>query len=236
MHACMRDPCTASLSRSPHPAPVLVLPAVASAGGAADLYPAAAAAAIDAWLATALGIERAAAAWCQPGSAAATAEQRAAARAQLEAVLVQLETALAGSSRLAGAATTLADVAVLSSLLPLYQDVLGLDAQQQFGSVTRWLQACAAEPQFAAVLGGCHACSAAAHTSCARAAAALQLAFFPVSAAAAAELLPLLLASAAIAGHCHLPRTVALLPLPLAQCLPQAGRTQLGATAHSRLL
>ncbi|EFN58150.1 hypothetical protein CHLNCDRAFT_141931 [Chlorella variabilis] len=131
---------------------------VASAGGAADLYPAAAAAAIDAWLATALGIERAAAAWCQPGSAAATAEQRAAARAQLEAVLVQLETALAGSSRLAGAATTLADVAVLSSLLPLYQDVLGLDAQQQFGSVTRWLQACAAEPQFAAVLGAVSLC------------------------------------------------------------------------------
>lgn len=127
--------------------------AVATAGSAADLYPPAAAAAIDSWLSSAGVIEAAAAAWCQPTAAVANPEQRAAAKQQLEAALGQLEAALAGSSHLAGGAATIADVAVLASLLALYQEVLGRDVQQQYGAVTRWLQACAAQPQFAAVLG-----------------------------------------------------------------------------------
>lgn len=127
--------------------------AVATAGDAADLYPASSAAAIDGWLAVAAGIETAAAAWCQPTCGAATPEQRAAARQQLEAALAQLEAALASSAYLAGAAPTIADVAALSALLPLYQEVLGQDVQQQYAAITRWLQACAAQPQFAAVLG-----------------------------------------------------------------------------------
>lgn len=137
---------------------------MATAGGSTDLYPASSAAAIDAWLATAAGIEAAAAAWCQPTCSAATPEQRAAARQQLEAALAQLEAALASSAYLAGAAPTIADVAVLAALLPLYQEVLGQDVQQQFAAVTAWLQACATQPQFAAVLGepaggeGWHCC------------------------------------------------------------------------------
>lgn len=127
--------------------------AVATAGGAADLYPSSSAAAIDGWLAAAAGIEAAAAAWCQPTCGAATPEQRAAAQQQLEAALAQLEAALASSAYLAGAAPTIADVAVLAALLPLFQEVLGQDVQQQLAAVTRWLQACAAQPQFAAVLG-----------------------------------------------------------------------------------
>lgn len=127
--------------------------AVATAGGA-DLYPAASAAAIDGWLATARGIEAAAAAWCQPTAGAASAEQRAEARAQLEAALGSLQAALGGGAAyLAGAAPSIADVAVLAALLALYQEVLGQDVQQQYGAVTAWLQACAAQPQFAAVLG-----------------------------------------------------------------------------------
>lgn len=127
--------------------------AVASAGGAAALYPPEFAESIDSWLATARSIEHAAAAWCQPTAAVASAAQRIAARQQLESALARLEAALANSSHLAGARTTLADVSVLCSLLPLFQTVLGQDVQQLCASVTRWLQACAAEPQFAAVLG-----------------------------------------------------------------------------------
>ena len=130
--------------------------AVGTAGAENGLYPAAAAAAIDAWLGTARSIEQAAAAWCQPGCQSANGEARATARQQLEAALAQLEAALAGgSTHLVGAAATIADVAVVSALLALYQDVLSQEAQQQYAAVTRWLQACAALPQFAAVLGGC---------------------------------------------------------------------------------
>lgn len=132
------------------------MPAVASvAGGSADLYPAASAVAIDGWLASARSIEQAAAAWCQPTAAAASADERAAARASLEASLAQLEAALAGGAAYlaGGAAPTIADVAVLSSLLPLFKEVLGQDVQQQHVAVTRWLQACATQPHFAAVLG-----------------------------------------------------------------------------------
>ncbi|PRW56769.1 valine--tRNA ligase isoform A [Chlorella sorokiniana] len=135
---------------------------VATTGGTADLYPASSAAAIDGWLATAAAIEAAAAAWCQPTCGAATPEQRGAARQQLEAALAQLEAALASSAYLAGAAPTIADVAVLAALLPLFQEVLGQDVQQQFAAVTRWLQACAAQPQFAAVLGSLALCQQAA--------------------------------------------------------------------------
>lgn len=130
---------------------------MATAAGA-DLYPAAAAAAIDGWLATARGVEAAAAAWCQPTAGEASPEQRAEARQQLEAALGALQAALAGGAAyLAGAAPSIADVAVLSALLALYQEVLGQDVQQQYGAVTAWLQACAAQPQFAAVLGECSA-------------------------------------------------------------------------------
>ena len=129
--------------------------AVGTAGAENGLYPAAAAAAIDAWLGTARSIEQAAAAWCQPGCQSADGEARAAAQQQLEAALAQLEAALAGATHLVGAAATIADVAVVSALLALYQDVLSQEAQQQYAAVTRWLQACAALPQFAAVLGGC---------------------------------------------------------------------------------
>lgn len=144
--SCARSGCTVN---TPHAS----LCAVATTGGAANLYPASSAAAIDGWLAIAAGIETAAAAWCQPTCGAATPEQRAAARQQLEASLAQLEGALASSAYLAGAAPTIADVAALSALLPLYQEVLGQDVQQQYAAVTRWLQACATQPQFAAVLG-----------------------------------------------------------------------------------
>lgn len=134
------------------PGPLLAVASVP--GGVADLYPAASAAAIDGWLAAARTIEQAAAAWCQPTAAAASAEQRAAARSSLEASLAQLESALAGTAYLAcGAAPTIADVAVLSSLLTLYKEVLGRDVQQQHAAVTSWLQACATQPHFAAVLG-----------------------------------------------------------------------------------
>lgn len=132
------------------------MPAVASVpGGSADLYPAASAAAIDGWLGTARAIEQAAAAWCQPTAAGASAEQRATARASLEASLAQLESALAGGAAYlaGGAAPTIADVAVLSSLLALFKEVLGQDVQQQHAAVTSWVQACATQPQFAAVLG-----------------------------------------------------------------------------------
>ena len=73
---------------------------MATAGGATDLYPAAAATEVDAWLATARGIEQAAAAWCQPTCQAASDEQRSEARAALEATLAQLDARLAGNSYL----------------------------------------------------------------------------------------------------------------------------------------
>lgn len=126
---------------------------VASVGTGAALYPPASAATIDGWLATARSLEQAAAAWCQPTAASASPEQRAEARQAVEAALAQVDAALTGSAYLAGAAPTLADVAVLSSLLSLFKQVLGQDVQQQHPAVTRWLQACATQPQFAAVLG-----------------------------------------------------------------------------------
>ena len=127
---------------------------MATAGGADGLYPSAFAATIGAWLGTARGIEQAAAGWCQPGCQAADGAARATARQQLEAALAQLEAALAGgSTHLVGAAATIADVAGVSALLALYQEVLSQEVQQQYAAVTRWLQACAALPQFAAVLG-----------------------------------------------------------------------------------
>lgn len=140
-------------------------PAVATAES--GLYPANCAAAIDSWLATARSIEAAAAAWCQPTAAAASAEDRAAARAVLEPALAQLDAALAGGTHLAGgAAPTIADVAVLAAVLPLFQEALGADAQQQHAGVARWLAACAALPQFAAVLGEPLRVARGGHTLC----------------------------------------------------------------------
>ena len=48
---------------------------------------------------------------------------------------------------------TLADIAVASSLLPLYQDVLGQDVQAAHANVTRWQRELLGHPNFHAVLG-----------------------------------------------------------------------------------
>ena len=169
--------------------PCAPLLAVATFGGAVDLYSAANSRAVEEWLGLAGGVERAAAAWVEPTCQAASPEERGAAKQQLQAALQQLEARLAGSSHLVsgsswlarrrpppraqqgrrcrsatkpcaparaaqvGDSLTLADVAVLASLAGLYQGVLGQDVQQQYGGVTRWLQATAAQPHCAAVLG-----------------------------------------------------------------------------------
>lgn len=95
--------------------------AVATAGGASTLYPAAATATIDTWLELAQRLEAAAAAWLPPTCTAATPQQRQAAQQEVEAALQQLETQLGRSGAgayLVGDGVTLADVGGVTPLPP----------------------------------------------------------------------------------------------------------------------
>lgn len=128
--------------------------AVATASGsAASLYPATTAAEIDDLLDLAHEIDTHAAAWLQPTCAAASAEDRTAAKAELEKLLHVLDTRINDSNHLVGGAVTLADIAVASSVLRLYQDVLGQDVQQAYPCLTRWLTEVLRHDHFDAILG-----------------------------------------------------------------------------------
>lgn len=130
------------------------MPSVSSAGNGSSLYPTEGSADIDRWLELADGVDAAAAAWLPPTCHAASPEARAEAQAAVEAALGKLQAALSGGGPyLTGGAVSLADVAVLAALAGLAQAVLGRRVQAAFPAVTSWLQATAAQPHFAAVLG-----------------------------------------------------------------------------------
>ena len=98
-------------------------------------------------------IERHAATWVEPTCQSATPEEREAAATALTALLHNLETRIEGTDYVVGNGVTLADIALASSLLALYQDVLGKDVQDTTPHIVRWLQGLLARPNFHAILG-----------------------------------------------------------------------------------
>ena len=98
-------------------------------------------------------IDTHAAVWVQPTCQIASDEDRETAAAALTALLHSLETRIEGVDYIIGSGVTLADIALASSLLPLYQDVLGVDVQASTPHIVRWLQGLLAHPNFHAILG-----------------------------------------------------------------------------------
>lgn len=134
--------------------------------GSGKLLPAApvAAANADAWLDLAKQIEAAAFAWVQPFAsepARNTEYQRDVARTFIERSLGALQTHLqtAAGGRLAGGATSAADVVMACTLLPLYESVLGAKVRAAYPAVEKYLASLAAEPALAKVLGKPAFCS-----------------------------------------------------------------------------
>jgi glutathione S-transferase len=118
-----------------------------------SLYPSATAAEIDDLLDISEQIERHSAAWIEPTCQSVTADDREAAKTALTALLHSVETRIEGADFVVGNGVTLADIALASSLLPLYQDVLGQDVQATTPHVVRWLQGLLAHPHFHDILG-----------------------------------------------------------------------------------
>jgi glutathione S-transferase len=98
-------------------------------------------------------IETHAAAWIEPTCQSATSADRDTAAAALTALLHTLETRIEGVDHVVGNGITLADIALASSLLGLYQDVLGKDIQETTPHIIRWLQGLLAHPNFHSILG-----------------------------------------------------------------------------------
>jgi glutathione S-transferase len=98
-------------------------------------------------------IEEASAAWLPPSCFSATQEQREAAKRSITAALSRLNGQLEKKNNLLGGTTTLADIALASAVLPLYQEILGQAAQAEHGHVTAWLSEQLKLQQFAAILG-----------------------------------------------------------------------------------
>lgn len=121
------------------------------------LYPPATSAEIDDLLDLAVQIQRHAAAWVEPTCQSASPADREAAAAALAPLLHSLDTRIEGADHVVGSSITLADIALASSLLSLYQDVLGLDVQATTPHIVRWLQGLLAHENFHAVLGK-HCC------------------------------------------------------------------------------
>jgi len=130
--------------------------AVVSTGGQSEtLYPAATAAEIDDFLDMSTEIWEAASSWVEPNCQVATAEKRALAQSKLLKLLHTLDTRIGDSEYVVGNGTdvTLADIALASALLRLYQDVLGLDVQRTTPNIVRWLQKLLQHPHFHSILG-----------------------------------------------------------------------------------
>lgn len=130
--------------------------AVVSAGGqSATLYPAATAAEIDDFLDISTQIWEAASSWVEPTCQSATVENRASAQDKLVKLLHTLDTRIGDSDYVVGNGkdVTLADIALASALLRLYQDVLGLDVQSTTPNIVRWLQKLLQHPNFHSILG-----------------------------------------------------------------------------------
>jgi glutathione S-transferase len=98
-------------------------------------------------------IELHAATWIEPTCQSFTAADREAAANALTGLLHTLETRIEGVDYVVGNGVTLADIALASSLLGLYQDVLGKDIQATTPHIVRWLQGLLAHPNFHAILG-----------------------------------------------------------------------------------
>jgi elongation factor 1-gamma len=98
-------------------------------------------------------IETHAAAWIEPTCQSATAADRETAATALTTLLHSLETRIEGIDYVVGNGVTLADITLASSLLGLYQDVLGKDIQETTPHIVRWLQGLLAHPNFHAILG-----------------------------------------------------------------------------------
>lgn len=99
-------------------------------------------------------------------------QERASDRASIEQQLAAIEERLqqqrdasssgsrggsGGPSLLQSGGLTLADVAVACALLPLFQSVLGQEAQAAYPATCQWLLASSKNPHFSKVLGACRA-------------------------------------------------------------------------------
>jgi elongation factor 1-gamma len=123
------------------------------AATAKALYPPSAKAGIDNWLNAASSLESSASTWIDPSFKSSTDEERDAAKTAIEQQLASIDSHLASSAALVGAAVTVADIAVACSLVGLYQFVLGKDIQSKYAHVTKWLQTCMNDANFISVLG-----------------------------------------------------------------------------------
>lgn len=89
----------------------------------------------------------------EPGCRSASDEDRDGARQALTGLLHTLNTRIDDQEYVAGSSVTLADIALASALLPLYQDVLGRDVQATTPNLLRWLRDLLTHPNFHAILG-----------------------------------------------------------------------------------
>ncbi|XP_030073444.1 elongation factor 1-gamma [Microcaecilia unicolor] len=80
------------------------------------------------------------------------------AKEEVKRVLVILDAHLKTRTFLVGERVTLADIAVVCSLLWLYKQVLEPAFRQPYGNVTRWFVTCVNQPQFQSVLGDFKLC------------------------------------------------------------------------------
>ena len=98
-------------------------------------------------------IEGHAAAWLEPTCQSASSADREVAKTALTSLLHNLENRIEGVDHVVGNGITLADIALASAVLGLYQDVLGKDVQETTPHIVRWLQGLVAHENFHAVLG-----------------------------------------------------------------------------------
>ncbi|XP_029470749.1 elongation factor 1-gamma [Rhinatrema bivittatum] len=80
------------------------------------------------------------------------------AKEEVKRVLSVLDAHLKTRTFLVGERVTLADIAVVCSLLWLYKQVLEPSFRQPYGNVTRWFVTCVNQPQFRTVLGDLKLC------------------------------------------------------------------------------
>tara|TARA_B110000977_G_scaffold196645_1_gene277418 strand:+ start:8131 stop:9435 length:1305 start_codon:yes stop_codon:yes gene_type:complete len=112
------------------------------------------AAQIDAWVEFAGNTFDVHADCWRPGSAASDGQKQSA-KSTLSAALATLDTHLSVNKRLIGTSTTLADIAVVSSLANLMRNVLpGKMLTNELKNVTRYYSECSVEKSFAPFLGG----------------------------------------------------------------------------------
>ena len=80
------------------------------------------------------------------------------AKEELKKIYSSMNDYLLNHTYLVGERITLADIAVASNLLHLYENVCDANNRKPYGNLNRWFATCVNQPQFKAVLGDFQMC------------------------------------------------------------------------------